>query len=263
MKPLRYCLTYFTMLFVCSICTKGIAQDVSRDFYVLQIYTLANELQEVLTDTYLQHGLLPALKRQQISSVGVFKWKEEVQDSILQRFVLYPISQPNTLDLIKESLEKDEELQKNHSLFLNAAHDAPPYDRIETLLLKAFKEMPALQASRVEGDRSDRVYELRSYESPTEALFINKVHMFNEGGEVALFQRLGFNAVFYGEVLAGPRMPNLMYMTTFKDMETRDLMWKAFVASPEWQGLINDPFYDNNVSKADILLLYPTDYSDY
>ncbi|MGB5698685.1 NIPSNAP family protein, partial [Muriicola sp.] len=175
----------------------------------------------------------------------------------------YPISQPNTLDLIKESLEKDEELQKNHSLFLNAAHDAPPYDRIETLLLKAFKEMPALQASRVEGDRSDRVYELRSYESPTEALFINKVHMFNEGGEVALFQRLGFNAVFYGEVLAGPRMPNLMYMTTFKDMETRDLMWKAFVASPEWQGLINDPFYDNNVSKADILLLYPTDYSDY
>ena len=75
--------------------------------------------------------------------------------------------------------------------FLNAPHDAPPYVRMETILLKAFKEMPVLQASKVEGERLDRVYELRSYESPTEALFINKVHMFNEGGEVALFQTIG------------------------------------------------------------------------
>ena len=50
MKSLRYCLTYFLILFVCSISTKGIAQDVSQDFYVLQIYTLANEEQEALTD---------------------------------------------------------------------------------------------------------------------------------------------------------------------------------------------------------------------
>jgi hypothetical protein len=46
-------------------------------------------------------------------------------------------------------------------------------------------------------------------------------------------------------------------------METRDLLWKAFVDSPEWKDLINDPFYNNNVSKADILLLSPTSYSDY
>ena len=36
--------------------------------------------------------------------------------------------------------------------------------------------------------------------------------MFNEGGEIRLFARLNFNAVFYGDVLAGDRMPNLMYM---------------------------------------------------
>jgi hypothetical protein len=243
--------------------TKGQAQESSREFYVLQIYTLANTEQETLTDTYLQYGLLPALKRQQISSVGVFKWRTEVQDSILQRFVLYPISAPNTLDLLKEGLDKDEELWKNNKSFLEAPHDAPPYQRIETILLKAFKEMPMMQASSVEGMRKDRVYELRSYESPTQALFINKVHMFNEGGEVTLFDRLGFNAVFYAEVLTGPRMPNLMYMTTFKDMETRDLLWKDFVNSPEWKSLISDPYYNNNINKIDILLLSPTEYSDY
>jgi len=263
MRTIRMCLFYFVILILFSVNTKGQAQESTREYYVLQIYTLDNVEQEALTDAYLQYGLLPALKRQQIASVGVFKWRTEVQDSILQRFVLFPISTPNSLDLLKEELDKDAKLWKNNKSFLKAPHDAPPYQRMETIFLKAFKEMPIMQASGVEGMRENRVYELRSYESPTQALFVNKVHMFNEGGEVALFDRLGFNAVFYAEVLTGPRMPNLMYMTTFKDMETRDLLWKAFVASPEWQGLIKDPYYNNNVSKADILLLSPTEYSDY
>ncbi|WP_297765437.1 NIPSNAP family protein [uncultured Muriicola sp.] len=263
MKTIRICLNFFVVLIFFLFHTKGQAQDSSREYYVLQVYTLANAEQESLTDSYLQHGLLPALKRQQISSVGVFKWRTEVQDSILQRFVLYPVSTPNSLDILKERLDTDEELWKNNKSFLEAPHDAPPYQRIETIFLKAFKEMPIMQVSNVEGIREDRVYELRSYESPTQALFMNKVHMFNEGGEVALFDRLGFNAVFYAEVLAGPSMPNLMYMTTFKDMETRDLLWKAFVDSPEWQRLINDSYYNNNLSKLNILLLSPTAYSDY
>ncbi len=263
MKNLRYFLSFFATLIFFLIQTKGHAQELSREYFVLQIYTLTNAEQEDLTDAYLEYGLLPALKRQNISSVGVFKWRKDEQDSTLQRFVLYPIGNKNSLDLIKEGLEKDEELWKNNRSFLEAPHDAPPYQRIKTIFLKAFKEMPKLHTSKVEGPRQDRVYELRSYESPTQSLFINKVHMFNEGGEVALFDRLGFNAVFYGEVLTGPRMPNLMYMTTFKNMETRDLLWKAFVDSPEWKDLINDPFYNNNVSKADILLLSPTSYSDY
>ena len=183
MKTIRICLYFFVILIFFLFYTKGQAQDSSREYYVLQVYTLANAEQEALTDTYLQHGLLPALKRQQISSVGVFKWRAEVQDSILQRFVLYPISTPNSLDLLKERLDTDEELWENHRSFLEAPHDAPAYQRIETIFLKAFKEMPIMQASKVEGIREDRVYELRSYESPTQALFINKVHMFNEGGK--------------------------------------------------------------------------------
>jgi hypothetical protein len=263
MKTLQMYLFYFGILIFLSLNIRGQAQESPGEHYVLQIYTLATAEQETITDAYLQHGLLPALKRQQISTVGVFKWRPEVQDSLIQRFVLYPISSPNSLDLINERLEKDDELWNNNKSFLEAPHDTPPYQRIETIYLKAFKEMSKMQASNVEGKREDRVYELRSYESPTQALFINKVHMFNEGGEVALFDRLGFNAVFYAEVLAGPNMPNLMYMTTFKNMETREHLWKAFVDSPEWQGLINDPYYNNNVSKADILLLCPTEYSDY
>ena len=87
--------------------------------------------------------------------------------------------------------------------------------------------------------------------------------MFNEGGEVALFKRLNFNAVFYSEVVAGSRMPNLMYMTTFENRADRDAHWKAFGDDPEWKKLSSMPEYQKNVSKIEIFFLRPTEYSDY
>lgn len=87
--------------------------------------------------------------------------------------------------------------------------------------------------------------------------------MFNAGGEVSLFESLGFNAIFYGEVVAGPQMPNLMYMTSFPSREVRDTLWASFFSSEKWKSLKADPNYQNNVSAVDIFFLYPTAYSDY
>ena len=87
--------------------------------------------------------------------------------------------------------------------------------------------------------------------------------MFVEGDEVALFKRLGFNAVFYADVLAGSKMPNLMYMTTFANQASRDDHWKAFTDDAQWKSLKGNPVYQNNISKITIWFLRPTDYSDY
>jgi hypothetical protein len=114
---------------------------------------------------------------------------------------------------------------------------------------------------QLKNDRKERVYELRSYEGPTEALYKSKVKMFNEG-EIELFKRLSFNAVFYAEVISGSRMPNLMYMTSFESMTERGTHWKDFFADPEWKRLSAMPEYQHTVSKADIIFLKATDYSD-
>jgi hypothetical protein len=119
-------------------------------------------------------------------------------------------------------------------------------------------ELPSLT-----NPRTERIYELRSYESPTEKIYKNKVQMFNEGDEVGLFRRLGFNAVFYAEVISGRRMPNLMYMTTFADQASHDAHWKSFGEDPYWKKLSAMPEYQHNVSKINIYLYRPTDYSDY
>ena len=86
--------------------------------------------------------------------------------------------------------------------------------------------------------------------------------MFNEGGEVPLFKRVEFNAIFYAEVINGSHMPNLMYMTSFNNMAERDAHWKLFSADPEWKKLSALPEYQNTVSKNDTVLLNSAEFSE-
>jgi len=58
-------------------------------------------------------------------------------------------------------------------------------------------------------------------------------------------------------------MPNLMYMTTFENMDERTKHWDAFKNDTEWKRLSGLPEYQHNVSKADIMLLRVAEYSDF
>ncbi|MEI8060077.1 MAG: NIPSNAP family protein, partial [Ferruginibacter sp.] len=147
--------------------------------------------------------------------------------------------------------------------YLNAAYTTPPYNRKEVILLRAFPLAPHMQLPNLTAPKSERIYELRSYESATEKIFSNKVKMFDEGDEIGLFKKLNFNAVFYSEVIAGDHIPNLMYMTTFENKEDRDVHWKNFNADPYWKTLSAMPEYQHNVSVIDIKFVRPTDYSDF
>ena len=146
--------------------------------------------------------------------------------------------------------------------YIESAYDNPPFNRIETILLKAFPDMPRFAVPNHQTPPSERVYELRSYEGPTEKIFQKKVEMFNAGGEIELFKKLEFNAIFYAEVISGSTMPNLMYMTTFSSMKSHDEHWDAFRSHPDWKTLSGMEKYKNTVSKAVKYLLKPTNYSD-
>jgi hypothetical protein len=239
------------------------AQESNREYYQIKTYTFDSEAQEKTTDTYLEKAFLPALKRQGITNIGVFKLRPGYNVSTNKTYVLIPFSDLEDFNAVDENLAKDTAYLGAAKEYLEASHDHPPYQRIRSTLLRAFKDMPQMKPTTVSGDRKERVYELRSYEGPNEAYYQRKVHMFNEGGEITLFDDLGFNAVFYGDVISGDKMPNLMYMTTFKDWETREALWKNFVDSDKWKEISVLPQYGNTVSHADIMLLYPTAYSDY
>jgi hypothetical protein len=243
----------------CSI--SGYGQN--EEFYELKTYILKNDDQEKRMDQYLEKAYLPALKRMGIEHVGVFKVRADKYKMSDKIYVLIPYSSLEQFESTDAILALDKTHLTAGADYINATFNSPPYERIGSVLMRAFPDMPKMKPTTVEGPRKDRVYELRSYESPTETLYKNKVNMFNEGGEVELFESLGFNAVFYAEVLIGNHMPNLMYMTTFPNREKRDALWKNFGESKKWKEISAMEKYQNNMNKADIDFLYPTEYSDY
>jgi hypothetical protein len=233
-----------------------------QQYYMLNIYHFKDSVQEKALDHYFSEALLPALHRMKIVSIGVFKSLANDTVSDKKIYVLVPFNSSGEIQQLNEKLQKDKAYQTAGYEYINAVFSSAPYTRIETIILYAFPMAPRMQLPELRSAKDERVYELRSYESATEKIFQNKVNMFNVGDEIGLFKRLGFNGVFYSEVVAGSRMPNLMYMTTFDNMEEREKHWKAFSDDAQWKKLTAMPIYQKNVQHADIIFLRPTDYSD-
>jgi hypothetical protein len=250
----------FIFLLIAGFVSFGFAPG--REYYELRIYTLKDKSQEEKVEQFLKDAYIPALHRAGVKKVGVFKPLESDTTYGKRIFVLIPYASIEQMNKMPGVLAKDKAMASGGSSYLDAPYDNPPYARMQTILMQAFTGHPQLAAPKLTSPVTERVYELRSYEAHTEKIYDNKVKMFNDGDEVGLFNRLGFNAVFYGEVIAGPRMPNLMYMTTFENQESRDAHWKSFREDPQWKTLSAMPEYQHNVSKADIFFLRPTSYSD-
>jgi hypothetical protein len=233
-----------------------------RDYYALKVYHLKDQLQSDRVEKYLKEAYLPALHKAGIKKVGVFKPIENNVETGLLLFVWIPLKSLEQFSGLSATIEKDPRYQATGADYIGSGHDNPPYQRIETMLMKAFENMPAFAVPNHSTPVSQRVYELRSYEGPTEKYFQKKVKMFNSGGEMKIFEKLGFNAVFYAEVVSGSAMPNLMYMTTFSDSKSQAEHWDVFRSDPDWKILSGLEEYKNTVSKITKYLLRPTDYSD-
>jgi hypothetical protein len=255
-------INFFFGLLLLAFSINTMAAAPKREYYEIKIYHLKDQTQEAAVENYLKEAYVPALHRAGIKDVGVFK--PVPSDTMAGKliYVFTPISSLDQLVSLPKTLEKDAKYMAAGKDYIDAPYKNPPYVRIETTILQAFTTMPVHSKPNLKGPKNERVYEMRSYEGHTEKTYQNKVKMFNDGGEVPLFVRLGFNAVFYGEVIAGSHQPNLMYMTTFENKADRDAHWKAFSDDAEWNKLKVNPQYQNNVSKNTSFYMYPTEYSD-
>lgn len=239
------------------------AKSFANEIYEITVYHFKDSKQEIVLDTYLQTAYLPALHRSGKQNIGVFKpiTNDTAADKLVYLIVAFK-SLEETQSL-QTALLKDAIYQDAGKEYLTASYQNPPYGRMEKILVSAFRLAPQMTLPKLSGEKNERIYELRSYESPTENYYRSKVKMFNEGGEIDIFSRLNFNAVFYGDVIAGSRMPNLMYLTSFENMAERDAHWKSFSDDAAWKKLLLLEEYKNSVSKADIILMHAAAYSDY
>ncbi len=199
---------------------------------------------------------LPAYSRLGIGPIGVFSPLYGPNNPSL--YILIPHQNIETALRGSTLLLDDEEFRHSGASFLNASLDDPSYVRQERQFMHAFVDMPQV-AVPVEG--SNRIFELRIYESHSVIAGQKKIDMFNEGGEIAIFHKTGLTPVFFGETIFGPRMPNLTYMLGFESMSERDAAWDRFVVDPEWIALRDDLTYADTVSNITDFILRPLPFS--
>jgi NIPSNAP protein len=246
----------------CKDCVQ-VSSPSGQEYYEIRIYSIADNTQESMVDAYLQDAYLPALHRAGIPTVGVFKPIETEKDFGKLLYVFIPFKTMKQYEQLSVILSNDQVYIKAGKDFLDAPYDNPPYIRYESILSLAFSYMPEFKAPTFTTPKSERIYEYRSYESATEVKADKKIHMFNEGGEMAIFEGIGANPVFFSKVLSGSQMPRLLYMTTYADMKSHDEKWDKFRSHPDWEKLKSMDEYQNTTSATNAFLLHPTSYSDF
>jgi len=239
------------------------AKEPARDYYLIQIYHCSTAKQIENIDLYLKNTFLPYLHKNGIEKVGVFAPLDNDTATDKRVYVWVPYKNIQKLDKLDQTIEALDPMGSAAIIHLESADNSLPYTRIEKIITKAFKFQPQYARKSSLTKSSSRIYEYRSYESPTENLHLRKVHMFNEGGEVTLFESLNFNAIFYSKVIAGSNMPNLIYMTSFNNMEDRNAHWKSFEDAPVWKKISVAPEYLNSVNRNETVLMSARDYADF
>jgi hypothetical protein len=236
--------------------TTATAGGAKREYYQIRTYKLYSGAQSGLCQRYFADALIPALNRLGMTPVGAFNLAYGPETPTM--YVIIPSTSLEELSLLDLHLGADEAFLKAAAPLWNAPAAAPAFQRVEYSILAAFEGYPKITPPASAAEHGKRIYQLRTYESPSYQDHVRKVEMFHHG-EFAIFARSGCGSVFYGDTLVGPRMPSLTYMLTFPDLAAMDKGWAAFGSDPEWKTLSSNPRYNSEsiVSNVSNLVLSP------
>jgi hypothetical protein len=244
-----------------ALAAEGSAQPASqREFYQLRRYNLKSGPQTKLTEEYFSGALMPALARLGMGPIGAFTLTYGEQTPAY--YLLIPSPSADALTRLDLTLSKDEAFLAAAAPFWDATAASPSLQRIEIALLAAFEGWPRVTPPPAAASKGKRIFQLRTYESPSNGEHVRKVEMFHSG-EFEIFVKAGFHPVFFGDALTGPRLPNLTYMLSMESLTALDDHWNAFRNDPDWKKLSTNPryAYDQIVTNISNLLLSPLDCS--
>ena len=206
----------------------------------LRVYTL-NFGKSGPFQPYLKEVLVPALQRAGVKKIMAFREMGMGQPGKVYLTLAY--ASFDHMLKAKAKLETDNVYHSASTDFRKIPSANKVYSRYDTYLMQAFSVMPEL---KLPAD-TKKLFELRIYEGHNDDAVSRKVAMFNDD-ELPVFLETGLDPVFFGQLIAGPEMPALVYMLAFDSMEARDANWKKFVDHPEWNRMKVLPKYADSVS---------------
>jgi hypothetical protein len=241
---------------------KGDAQPAAppaREFYLIRRYALRSGPQLKLTEDYFAHALIPALKPMGLSPVTALRVDFGVETPAY--YLIVPGASVEPLASLDLKLAGDADFLALAAPFWNATAAAPAFERVESWLLQAFAGWPKITPPA--NTHAKRIFQLRTYESPSNGEHVRKVEMFHSG-EFEIFMKSGFHPVFFADTLVGSRTPSLTYMLCFESLAELEAKWEVFRNDADWKKLSADPrfAFDPIVSNIGNLLLSPLDCSE-
>ena len=237
------------------------AGQPSPEFYVWRQYVLRNGQQPRALAEFLRTAAIPALNRLGHKPIGAFEAVAGIASPTV--FLLTPCASLDKLAALDAGLEGDAEYGRAGAPFIDAPATEAPYVRQEVSLLAAFPKMPRIEIPAATAAKGPRLFELRTYENPSEKAQRAKIRMFSEMGEIDIFRRCGLTPVFFSRAIVGPRMPNITYMLVHENMAGREKSWDNFRNDPEWKKVASTPGYSDAeiVSNITTVYLRPAAYS--
>jgi len=212
----------------------------SREYYLHRRYSLLSGPQPKLTEAYIGDALIPALARMGMGPVGAFKL--DIGQDTPAFSVLIPSTSIEALATLDLHLAQDDAFLKIAEPFWSAPASAPGFLRSESFLLAAFEGWPHVTPPASAATKGNRIFQLRTYQSPSLRDHVLKVAMFHDG-EIPIFLNAGFHPVFFGDTLIGSQMPSLTYMLSFPDMKALNEQWDVFRNDPAWKKMSTSPRY--------------------
>lgn len=209
------------------------ATAVPPRYFLLEGYLLKNGSQAQRLASYLQNARIGMASRLQIVSPA-FVLEALVAAHMPQVLAVSAFATFEELTGMQRKLREDS--QARDAMAAWEAGEEAPYETLNETVLEAAEYCPPLPgaaASPAPAGKPPRVFELRTYHSPTTRQ-LRALHERFAGPEITIFHRSGIHPVLYSSTLIGANKPNLTYLTPFDDLAAREKAWAAFGADPEW-----------------------------
>ncbi|PPK85477.1 NIPSNAP protein [Neolewinella xylanilytica] len=224
-------------------------QTTEKELIEWRVYEMAWGGNQGMLLDYLQNTLQAALRRNGATQFAVFNEYGNSNPVKLHVMIAYRNA---SAYLASQTLDDDAVFQSEATEYDAVGADRPLYTRFSSWLMNAFDGMP----QSVPADPQAGLFELRIYEGYSEDATRRKIRMFNES-EVQIFKETDLDAVFYGDMIAGPYRPALVYLLQFDDMKERDANWSKFGSHPEWNRIKDLPEFADSVSNIQRIFLMP------
>lgn len=242
----------------------GQEKKSDRQLIELRVYHFKNPDKQQAFARLLGGVVAPALNRAGVSPVGAFRLNAADNPDLkltadsTDLYLVLPHDSAQSVLSVGDRLRYDEQFLLGARDMLLAPRSDPAFDRFDTSLLRSFTGFPRVQVTTMS---PDRLLQLRTYESHSTERAQKKIEMFNDAGEMAIFKKCGMNGVFFGQCVAGTRMPHLTYMLSFENPDAMAKGWNAFRNDPDWKRLSADEQYKDTVSNIVNLVLRPVEGS--